>query len=152
MSTKAIEQFLMRPEEGGAYTDERLAALLAHAEDGKLKFFSCCCFAGIPSAQHALQGNVPHISDALAEGHPQYLTYPFDDMSYAFCDLARTDDERTAKLVPLIRAEMARRESLATHNEPASTWDNNVTVDEMKTQNLGYETFEKLAAPKTATD
>jgi hypothetical protein len=39
------------------YTDERLAELLAHAQDGKLAFMSCCCFIGIPIADHALQGD-----------------------------------------------------------------------------------------------
>lgn len=37
------------------YTDERLAMLLAHARDGKLAYVTCCCFVGIPTADHALR-------------------------------------------------------------------------------------------------
>ncbi|MCI0526562.1 MAG: hypothetical protein L0Y56_03795, partial [Nitrospira sp.] len=41
------------------YSDEKLAALLAHARDGKLAYHSCCCFIGIATADHALRGFNP---------------------------------------------------------------------------------------------
>src|SRR4051812_49852972 len=38
------------------YTTERLAGYLAHAQDGKLFYTSCCCFIGGATAGHALRG------------------------------------------------------------------------------------------------
>jgi hypothetical protein len=37
------------------YSDERLAALLAHAQSGRLHFQSCCCFIGSINATHPLR-------------------------------------------------------------------------------------------------
>lgn len=45
---KPIREFMQKH-----YTDERLAQLLAHAQDGKLSYWSCCCFIGIPTAVHS---------------------------------------------------------------------------------------------------
>ena len=76
-----IANFLRRPEDGGAYTDHQLAALLAHAEDGKLVHYSCCCLIGIPTADHALKGRHrplgAHFVEALrlpgaAEANPAF--------------------------------------------------------------------------------
>lgn len=108
---KAIERFLQT-----AYTDDRLAMLLAHAEDGKLSFWSCCCFAGIPRSTHALRGrnehtDNPHWNTAWTDGESA--------ASAAFCQLARNDEGRCAAIIPVIRAEMARRESLAPQSVPA---------------------------------
>jgi hypothetical protein len=90
------------------YTDETLAALLAHAEDGKLAHCSCCCLVGIPTADHALQGvgkwSEPHYFKAAG----MFGT----GAGVAYNALAATDDGRRAKLIPLIKTEMARRESL----------------------------------------
>ena len=98
-----------------AYTDERLAMLLAHAEDGKLSFFSCCCVAGIPTAEHALRGR----TDDWSEHGKTYGDIPGGDVvSKAFNNLAtsfafdRWDAERRSALIPLIHAEMQRREFL----------------------------------------
>lgn len=108
MSTETIERFLQTE-----YTDEKLAALLAHAEDGKLSFFSCCCFAGIPSATHTLQGERMHLIYAgLNQGHHEVDGNLFSKMSSAYSALAVSDEESRAKLIPLIRAEIARRDSL----------------------------------------
>lgn len=38
------------------YTTERLTAYLAHAQDGRVFYSSCCCFIGGATADHALQG------------------------------------------------------------------------------------------------
>lgn len=99
-----------------AYTDERLAMLLAHAESERLAFFSCCCFAGVPTAKHALQGQMlaPNaINHGYAKGHKADTeSLQWAAMSSAFCALGDDDIERRAKLIPLIHAEMQRRKSL----------------------------------------
>ena len=137
-----ISGFLKTPAEGGAYTDERLAALLAHAEDGKLSFGSCCCLIGIPTADHALRG---HTSDFENYLDPHYFVSKYglpgfsaavldakalpgiEAVETAFLNLSRLapgrrrspeeDVERRAKLIPLIKAEMRRRESLRAQAE-----------------------------------
>lgn len=93
-----------------AYTDDKLAALLAHAEDGKLAFESCCCLIGIPTAHHALQ---PHREGIWEEPHLELarLEVAGRVAESAFERLAKTDRARRTKLIPLIRAEMARREA-----------------------------------------
>lgn len=96
------------------YTDERLAALLAHAEDGKLAFVSCCCFAGIPTANHALRGenlSPSWLYDYEME-HAEPKDYPWFGMSDSFAALGVYDTERRAKLIPLIKAEVRRRGAL----------------------------------------
>lgn len=123
MSTQAIEQFLQT-----AYTDEKLAALLAHCEDGKLAWASCCCFVGIPTATHALRTDLVN----GAAGHYSLATtiVGAHEAEVEFFGLG-DDSERRAKLLPIIRAEMKRRDSLATHNVTAREYgDNNVTKEE----------------------
>jgi hypothetical protein len=103
-----------------AYNDERLATLLAHARDEKLSFYSCCCFIGLPTAKHALKGYIG--SGYLTEPHYQTAkgSYGADMAEYAYCQigwkLARTHaSEEAARrrfLIPLVRAEMKRRELL----------------------------------------
>jgi hypothetical protein len=124
MSTKAIEQFLQT-----AYTDEKLAALLAHAEDGKLAYESCCCLAGFPDARHAYQGSLCEEEADVSTHGPFYwnIDNARDGISLAFQRLGIDDAARRAKLIPLIKAEIARRDSLKT---PANTWDNNVALEE----------------------
>ena len=104
-----IANFLKPPSEGGAYTDEKLAALLAHAEDGKLAYASCCCLAGIPRAPHALQ----RLNVNEQNGH---WDLPYTNAEWeadrAYLNLGDDDYDRRAKLIPLIKQEMSRRESL----------------------------------------
>lgn len=107
------------------YTDEKLAALLAHAQDGKLAYYSCCCFAGVATAHHALRGEMPadgSISAGSKSGHEDNDSWMA--MSNAFCELGMDDEARRAKLIPLIKAEMARREAL----RPESPEQEEVTV------------------------
>jgi len=110
------------------YSDEKLAALLAHAEDGKLSFHSCCCFVGIPTANHALRGSL--VNEELGDtSHYNELVESPDRaaVEIAYYSLAagawndperdayfaeRRDTERRAKLIPLIKAEMNRRAEL----------------------------------------
>lgn len=102
------------------YTDERLAALLAHAEDGKLSWSSCCCFVGVATADHALEGRVSGIENMLV--FPDHLDKAFayegaGDANVAYEQLGRCDEARRAKLIPLIKAEMARREAVRQETE-----------------------------------
>jgi hypothetical protein len=106
------------------YTDETLAALLAHAQaepgedpDRKLSFFSCCCFIGVPNAPHALRGYMPEFAQGrvLPAGstHHQSVRLSSElaaDAEEEFFFLGNTDAERRERLVPLIEAEIARRE------------------------------------------
>lgn len=90
------------------YSDENLIAGLAHAEDGKLSPFSCCCFVGIPTADHPLQGAgakmpLSHVDRAMR------LPGAFAANS-AFARLANNDSERCALIVPIFRTEIERRE------------------------------------------
>ncbi len=110
-----------------AYTDESLAALLAHAqtEPGedparKLSFFSCCCFIGVSNAPHALRGYVPEFAQGRvlpAEStHHQSVRLSSKlaaDAEEEFFFLGNTDAERRERLVPLIEDEIARREQMA---------------------------------------
>jgi hypothetical protein len=106
--TENIEKFLQT-----AYTDEKLAALLAHAQDGKLSHGSCCCLAGIPTATHPL-----HRRDEFDyEGDHQ--SQGFTEISWEFGALGRIpgktesretqDARRCERIIPLIYAEMERR-------------------------------------------
>lgn len=117
MSTKAIEQFLQT-----AYTDEKLAALLAHAQDGKLAWFSCCCLVGAANATHALRGQ-----GMLDGGHYSALSSK-DTMAVELEFLSIGNDEkRRAVIIPLILAEMDRRDSLEI---PADKGDNTRSLEE----------------------
>jgi hypothetical protein len=114
--SEAIRQFLKPLSEGGAYTDERLAMLLAPAEDGKLAFQSCCCLARIPTATHVLQG--VHGGGVYPDLHFEYPEGG-EQVSYAFAKFGDSDSERRAKLIPMIKDEMARREALRSEQSAA---------------------------------
>ena len=102
------------------YTDARLAELLAHAQNGYLDYTACCCFIGITTADHALvreggmesRGTTMHyfaareLDGALAAEQAfnhiaNYAKYKTTEARNAF---------RRRILVPMIRAEMKRRE------------------------------------------
>ncbi len=109
MKTENIVKFLQT-----AYTDEKLAALLAHAQDGKLAYNSCCCFIGVATADHALEigrdkrGAHYPTPDVIHIHRAKEL--PFADAAeYEFYGLGLTDEKRREKLIPLILAEMERR-------------------------------------------
>lgn len=110
-----------------AYTDDKLAALLAHAEDGKLAYTSCCCFIGVATADHALQGQLKTGTYTLPEDHHYKRAERLEGATgaeFAYMLLSRKGDfdaadaERRTKLIPLIHAEIARRE--AERNSEAS--------------------------------
>lgn len=106
------------------YTDEKLAALLAHAEDEKLSYFSCCCFIGVSTADHALRCFGEYVGSINNSGEDHYDTaYRTNDgdlADIAYCNLAATDEEddlkadaeRRERIIPLIKAEMNRRQCI----------------------------------------
>lgn len=107
-----------------AYSDERLVALLAHAQDGKLAWRSCCCLVGASNAPHALRGEI--IEMALGRvlppgtGHLQKARHSSPIAEKAeeeFFQLGDTDAERRERLIPLIREEMQRRSALQVQPE-----------------------------------
>lgn len=114
------------------YTDERLAQLLAHAEDGKLSYNSCCCFIGVCTADHPLHtdsdfsGGAPHFYiaqalDGAREAELAFAALPNASISTE-SDLDARHDIRRRILIPMIRAEMWRRERLKqAEAQPAPT-------------------------------
>lgn len=110
-----------------AYTDEQLAALLAHARDAKLSFYSCCCFIGIPTADHALKGHIGYGYGSTPHYQTARGSYGATMAEQAFCQvgwrLSKTrtgeDAARRRFVIPLVRAEMKRRELLYRGDERA---------------------------------
>jgi hypothetical protein len=101
------------------YTDERLVWLLAHARSGKLSYFSCCCFIGIPTADHAnhaLRTVFPPGSHLEGSWRLAGAT----DADFAFLDLANTDKGRRVALIPMILAEIKRRGLLKQEAAPVT--------------------------------
>jgi hypothetical protein len=104
-----IREFMRR-----AYTDERLAMLLAHAQEGRLRHDSCCCLASLPFVKHTLISgwcrNPPEC--AQDEQYEVGVSYAFNRL----IDFSRTGDDDTDNaarrriLIPMIRAEMQRRD------------------------------------------
>lgn len=99
------------------YSDERLAMLLAHTQSGRLDFTSCCCFIGIATADHALQGE----GEFLSFDHTNLARMlPLGGAAeLAFLSLADelpegTTEERNVvrrrRLIPIIKAEIRRRD------------------------------------------
>jgi hypothetical protein len=114
MSTENIVRFLQT-----AYSDEKLSELLAHAQDGKLCWSSCCCFVGVLTADHALRGwaggvKFDPISTLPRCSEPHYLSAKeIPGAKEAEKEFKRLGDDydRRAAIIPLILAEMERRET-----------------------------------------
>lgn len=95
-----------------AYTDERLAALLAHAQDGKLSYWSCCCFIGIPTAVHALRGHMGSVTASMMPHYEEACEMPnAEEAEGAFLEIGGADNP--SLIIPFVIAEMERRASLA---------------------------------------
>lgn len=101
-----------------AYTDERLAALLAHAQDGKFSYMSCCCFIGIPTALHALRGEMGSVTASM-EPHYTYASEIIpnaEKAEAAFLELGGADNP--SLIIPFVLEEMEHRASLTeAHNK-----------------------------------
>jgi hypothetical protein len=104
------------------YTDERLAMLLAHAQSGRLAYMSCCCFIGIPTADHALQGESGGIYSTTRHYIRAAILPLAREAESAYCNLAECegDQQRIRRLIPIIKAEMRRRERLRITQDSAS--------------------------------
>lgn len=91
------------------YSDARLVELLQHCQDGKFAFRSCCCFIGIATADHELQG----FTEKLPDNWPAHLEIarelPGAPAAEDFIFRLENDTERRAYLIPLIEAEIAYR-------------------------------------------
>lgn len=125
------------------YSEERLLFLLAHAESGRLAYVSCCCFIGVVTADHALKGEIAdgcknpafgkHVIAArkLPGGYMAETAYAqlgevefiIDADKAMSAGLAAPDRDayRRAKLIPLIRAEIERRERERSSSESLET-------------------------------
>ena len=108
------------------YPDQKLAELLAHAQDGKLAYYSCCCFTGAINAPHALQTDdyygcgkeVEHLFEARKIPGAKLA-----ETAYASLRMVSTcespDEVRRRLIIPLIKSEMKQREwARAKQQEP----------------------------------
>jgi len=120
------------------YTDERLAQLLAHAQDGKLAFNSCCCLIGAINSPHALRGDRTTNSYKEVPGEVNHHIRVRQEVGklavqaeQAFCEMCAGpgrdcysgDAKRRRILIPMIRAEMRRRERARAAQPEVSTTD-----------------------------
>lgn len=130
MKTEAIERYLREQ-----YSDEKLAALLAHAEDGKLAYRSCCCLVGAVNADHPLVGKIEerdwgfdssivHLAIARRLEGAYEAENEFHNLGVDIDCLVNgnPDAQRRSAVIPLIRAEIARRDKMreVQQTEPAS--------------------------------
>ena len=97
-----------------AYTDRYLVLALDYARAGKLEYYSCCCFAGIPNAMHE-GGKLRNDLERTWTHHVLNCQEELD-ASNAYCCLrldgpsTRTEDPaRRRILIPMILAEIRRR-------------------------------------------
>ena len=110
---RAIRNFLRT-----AYTDERLTWLVEHARSGRLVYNSCCCLVGVVTADHTLQGKVPvrelatsHYALAKTFVGASAAERAYQDMGYVGkTRVPSADDVRRRRLVPLVKAEIRRRD------------------------------------------
>lgn len=100
-----------------AYSDEKLAMLLAHAQDGKLVYDSCCCFIGIPTADHPLQSLGGEGADHYSLARELPNAYEAERAFILLGTSADPDAERRERLIPLILAELDRRSRSQPRNE-----------------------------------
>jgi len=102
------------------YTTEGLTAYLAHAQDGKVFYSSCCCLIGGATADHALQGrcdtnNYAHYQVAKTLAGADRAEAAFFDLgrpNYKHplgADGLKDDAQRRRVLIPMIKAELRRR-------------------------------------------
>lgn len=115
---RAIRQYL-----GSAYSDERLAWLLAHARNEKLVYQSCCCLIGAATSDHALQGNADVNQPAAAHYHLARKFIGAKEAEQAYWELGyrgqprallSSDEMRRRRLIPMILSEVRRRERAKT--------------------------------------
>lgn len=95
------------------YTDARLAEVTAFAQDRKLGLLSCCCFIGCATATHALVPAADSMEGMNTTHYHQAKIYlpGAREAEFAFAYLGDTDEERRRRIIPILEAEMRRRES-----------------------------------------
>lgn len=118
------------------YTDERLAQLLCHTRDGKLSYWSCCCFIGIANSNHALQVNLFETEKAGVETGHYLLSRKLQgaheaESAYNMVGLFDADSDGTRRriLIPMIRAEMKRRGKRSIEVQPQSIEESAVLLN-----------------------
>jgi hypothetical protein len=98
------------------FTNQVLADLLAHTQDGKLSYCSCCCLRGFYTADHPYMGENSHWfgghymlanDPAAVNAAPAYSEL---GGGQRFKDLTGADNLRRRILIPMILAEMRRRD------------------------------------------
>ena len=105
------------------YSDEKLTALLAHAQDGKLAFYSCCCLIGSATADHALRPRTiywrntaklePHYAQAQELPGSEEAEWAYGKGLLAATRVwseAERDSLRRRRLIPILKAELRRRQ------------------------------------------
>jgi hypothetical protein len=116
---RAIRQYLRT-----AYTDERLAWLLAHARSGKLMYRSCCCLIGAATADHPLQARTDVNVSSAEHYHLARKFVGAREAEQAYWELGyrgesrsvqSSDEIRRRRLIPMIRSEMWQRERARIH-------------------------------------
>jgi hypothetical protein len=103
-----------------AYSYEDLVAQLAHAEDGELSYASCSCLIAAPTGHHALlrvgeycEQRLEHLAAARALPYALAAEEEFNNLGNPGDGLTPwTDELRRQRVIPLIRAEILRRDGL----------------------------------------
>ncbi len=136
---QAIRAFLRTP----VWTEEKLCALLAHAQD-KLSMWSCCCLIGAANAPHALKGtndltgkHWEHYYDAGKFPRAGLAEEAFGQMGSSNFAWYRMDDGdalRRCRIRPIIRAELRRRERERSHATSAQVMPERLALDVDLTQ------------------
>lgn len=111
---RAIRRYLT-----SAYSDDRLAWLLAHARHGRLSYQSCCCLIGAATSDHALRGRTslkdassPHYIVARQFVGAQEAERGYYSLGVIGKPWRLTQDElRRRRVIPMLLAEMRRREA-----------------------------------------
>src|SRR6185312_16957066 len=108
MQTENIVKFIR-----ANYSDERLAALIAHCEDGKLIYGSCCCLIGSANADHALSAEwitagKTHYDDARLLPYAIAAEREFYNLGFG-TDHDDYHSARRERLLPILYAERDRR-------------------------------------------
>jgi len=98
------------------YTDQRLAEVLAHAQDGKFSYRSCCCLIGAATANHPLREEDDYSDDLHYAKARQLNNAVSAELSYA-CPSGHFEDSPSDKgrrllIIPILRAEQKRRARL----------------------------------------
>lgn len=120
MSNEQIISEFLKTE----YTDAKLIELLDGAESGVLSFYSCCCLRGLPTAKHKIMGTnaagvtLSQLRSPISHGDPIVCSEAYLEADRAYYRLGEPiatdgledDMRRRERVIPLIKAEILRRE------------------------------------------